>query len=189
MKINTFLCLTLAVIAISCIHCNSEKTNNEFRGNSDKLGSNNNYSTINNSAITYGVADIGAYNIPETELSKLKVPTFLPKLPEKFDLPRGGPLENVEEISSEDNYYDGSLNLNKKSISCKVYGNSNDCLKNSSCGWCGSSNSCILGNNLGPLQSCSRSSFVYASPVANLKATVQNTATTDGIKFSIYNQS
>jgi hypothetical protein len=112
------------------------------------------------------------------------------KLPDHFDLPRNGPLENVEEVASTTDYYDGSINLNKKKISCRIYGNSSDCLKNSSCGWCGSNNSCILGNNLGPLQSCSRSSFVYSSPIPNwdLQATVQNAGNGDGVKFVLKNK-
>ncbi len=99
-------------------------------------------------------------------------------------------LENVEEIASTTDYYDGSINLNKKKISCRIYGNASDCLKNSSCGWCGSNNSCVLGNNLGPLQSCLRSSFVYSSPIPNwnFQATVQNAGNGDGVKFVLKNK-
>jgi len=110
---------------------------------------------------------------------------MMASLPAKFDLPRSGPLENVDEVPSETDYYDGSTKLNKKVIHCRLYGNASDCLKNSSCGWCGSNNSCILGNNLGPLQSCLRSSFLYSSPAPNmnLSASVHDNPEGDGIKF------
>ena len=154
------------------------------------LGGSSNYNSKKDSAITYGLADTSSYQVPLPELQKLTNPVMVSKLPENFDLPRNGPLENVDEVPSNADYYDGTLNLNKKKISCRIYGNASDCMKNSSCGWCGSSNSCILGNNLGPLQTCSRSSFVYSSPIPNWnnKATVINTGDGDGVKFAIKSQ-
>ena len=154
----------------------------------DVLGGRSNFSNSNNSAITYGIADVGAYTIPQEELSKLKTPTFLTTLPAKFDLPKSGPLENVEEVQSITDYYDGSVNLNKKKISCKIFGNAGECLKNSSCGWCGSTNNCILGNNLGPLQSCLRSTFLYSSPLPNWnpRARVENNGS-NGVEFKLTN--
>jgi len=124
-----------------------------------------------------------------TELKNLKAVTTMPKLPEKFDLPRPGPLENPEEVPSGTDYYDGSLNLNKKKISCKIHGNATECLKNSSCGWCGSKSQCILGNNLGPLQACMRSTFLYSSPLPNWnpKARVEAKGG-DGVAFTLSNQ-
>lgn len=38
------------------------------------------------------------------------------------------------------------------------------CFMAQGCGWCASSNSCIIGNNLGPLAPCLRSSYVFTSP-------------------------
>lgn len=153
------------------------------------MGGATNWDTPSSSAITYGMADVGAYSVPDQELNKLRIPQTIEKLPEKFDLPRPGPLENVEEIASVTDYYDGSTNLNKKKITCRIYGNASDCLKNSSCGWCGSNNTCVLGNNLGPLQSCLKSTFVYSAPVPNwnLRASVDNLGG-PGVKFSLKNQ-
>jgi hypothetical protein len=76
-------------------------------------------------------------------------------------------MESVEEKPSETDYYDGSGKLNVIKIQCKIYANAADCLRQSSCGWCGSSNSCILGNNLGPMEKCSRSSFLFSAPYPN----------------------
>jgi len=82
-------------------------------------------------------------------------------------MPPPGPQENPEEIHSTTEYYDGSRNLNAVKIQCKIYSNPTDCLHQSSCGWCGSTNSCISGNNLGPLQPCVKSSYVFTSPYPN----------------------
>lgn len=199
MKINTLILVFLGVSLLGLSLCNTETSENKNMASkifclfflfleADVLGGNSNFSGKNNSAITYGLADVGAYSYPQQELAKLKSPSFLPKLPEKFDIPRAGPLENVEEIPSSTDYYDGSTNLNKKKMVCKIYGNASDCLKNSSCGWCGSNNSCILGNNLGPLQSCKKSSFLYSSPLPNWNytAAVENNGA-DGVKFTLHN--
>mmetsp|Transcript_9994 Transcript_9994/g.10305 ORF Transcript_9994/g.10305 Transcript_9994/m.10305 type:complete len:198 (-) Transcript_9994:71-664(-) len=188
MKIAIGICIVITLLFFSGTSANNEKTganlktNNEIKN--DILGGSTNFSTRKNSAITYGLADVAAYSVPLTEINKLKSPTFIPKLPEKFDIPRSGPLENVEEVPSSTDYYDGSINLNKKKILCKIHGNATECLKNSSCGWCGSSGVCILGNNLGPLQSCLRSTFVYSSPVPNwnLSGSVIN-SDSNGVKF------
>ena len=89
------------------------------------------------------------------------------KIPEKTDVPPPGPQESVQEIPSVTDYYDGSLKLNSVKIQCKIYANPTDCLHQSGCGWCGGNNSCILGNNLGPLQPCSKSTYIYTAPYAN----------------------
>ena len=89
---------------------------------------------------------------------------MLAKLPDKFDLPKGGLIESVEELASPTDYYDGSSNLNVIKINCTIYSNPKVCLTHSSCGWCNAYNKCILGNNLGPQQSCPRSSYIYSAP-------------------------
>ncbi len=88
-------------------------------------------------------------------------------LPTKFDLPKPGSIEIVNEIPSPTDYYDGSDNLNVLRIKCTIYSNPKVCLTHSSCGWCGHSKKCILGNNLGPLQNCPRSSYIYSAPFPN----------------------
>lgn len=195
MKLNNLVILTCFILyftaaVLSTKNLNkkssfSNKGNINFILDPDVLGATAAHSKLKKSAITYGLADVSAYAVPENELSKLKTPTLMTKLPDKFDLPSAGPLENVEEIDSNTDYYDGSMNLNKKKISCKIHGNATECLKHSSCGWCGSKNSCILGNNLGPLQSCMRSTFLYSSPVPNFTPTSSVQADETGIKFNI----
>lgn len=76
-------------------------------------------------------------------------------------------MEIVDENPTITDYYDGSRNLNVVKVQCKIHATAGDCLHQSSCGWCGSSNSCILGNNLGPLQPCLKSSYVFSAPYPN----------------------
>jgi len=37
-------------------------------------------------------------------------------------------------------------------------------------GWCGSSNACVLGTNLGPLEPCVKSSYIFAAPTPNFNS-------------------
>lgn len=76
-------------------------------------------------------------------------------------------MESVDETPLENDYYDGSKNLNVVKIQCKLYRNASDCIHQSSCGWCGCSNSCILGNSKAPLQPCLKSSFVFSPTYPN----------------------
>jgi hypothetical protein len=88
-------------------------------------------------------------------------------LPKGFDMPKPGLVETVNEVPSSTDYYDGSNNLNVIKINCTIYSNPKVCLTHSHCGWCGSGNSCILGSNLGPQQTCVRSSYIYSAPYPN----------------------
>jgi len=62
---------------------------------------------------------------------------------------------------------DQKKKLNTIKINCKMYTSPSECLHNSSCGWCGSKGSCIAGTNLGPLESCVKSSYIFSAPAPN----------------------
>lgn len=119
-------------------------------------------------AIAYGLANTGGFS-PESnpQFSNYIKPEFVVKLPNKIALPSPGPLESVEEVPSTTNYYDGSTKLNKITINCKLISTPSDCIHNSSCGWCGSTNTCISGTNLGPLEPCVKSSYIFSAPYPN----------------------
>merc|ERR1711957_1065248 len=76
-------------------------------------------------------------------------------------------LEAVQEVPTATNYYDGEKKLNTIKIKCKIHANPTECLHHSSCGWCSASNSCIIGNNMGPLEPCVKSSFIFSAPYPN----------------------
>lgn len=202
MKLYSYFALKIALIVIACFQ-NAESTrnlggsanlitkegiNSSSMARQDILGGTNNFSKDNVSAITYGLGDVGGYTLPP-DSTTYKSPTMMGVLPTKFELPKGGVFESIDEIPSAEKYYDGSTNLNSVKLSCKIYATSDDCLKNSSCGWCGSSNLCILGNNLGPLQSCTRSSFLYSSPIPNInKQLVIEKSDSPGVDFTLENK-
>jgi hypothetical protein len=73
------------------------------------------------------------------------------------------PREPVEEVPSITNYYDGSNRLNSVKVQCKIYRNMNDCLHQAGCGWCGATSGCIGGNQMGPLEPCSKSTYVFTT--------------------------
>ena len=89
------------------------------------------------------------------------------KLPSMIPPPKPGPAETVNEIPTSTDYYDGSSKLNVIKVTCNIYANKLDCLRSSHCGWCGSTSSCVLGNNLGPLQKCVRSTYIFSAPSPN----------------------
>ena len=120
-------------------------------------------------AISYGLASNNGYTIPEEYSNQYIAPTFVKKLPEKMEAPEPGPLESIDELPTTADYYDGSNKLNTVKVSCKVFTEPTDCFNQSSCGWCGSSNKCIFGNNMGPLQSCVKSSYIFSAPIPNFQ--------------------
>jgi len=120
------------------------------------------------SAIAYGYANTGGYSIENNkEYRNFVKPEFVPHLPDNQPLPRPGPKETIDEIPTSTDYYDGSKKLNTIKIHCKMYTSPRECLHNSSCGWCGSNGSCIAGTNLGPLEPCVKSSYIFSAPSPN----------------------
>ncbi len=61
-------------------------------------------------AVTYGIASDGGNNLPD--VTGYRLPQIVEKLADVIRPPAPGPLENVDELPSNTNYYDGSLNLN-----------------------------------------------------------------------------
>jgi len=111
-------------------------------------------------ALTYGLARA---NVDATEpMGSYIHPELVSHLPDVINQPKKGPLEIVEEIPTVKNYYDGGEKLNLTRVNCKINANPTDCLHQSSCGWCGATSSCIMGNNLGPMQPCLKSTFIFS---------------------------
>lgn len=152
-----------------------------------------NYKNVNGfqtskDALAYGVASTQNYQLAHGGSGYTKV-TYVDTLPERFEAPKAGPAENVDEIPTISDYYDGSAKLNTIQVKCKIFTTALDCLRQSSCGWCGSSNSCVLGNNMGPLQACMRSSYIFSPPIPNWnRMTTTNEANVAGIKLSVINK-
>jgi hypothetical protein len=94
-------------------------------------------------------------------------PQMVDHLAEEPKHPKAGPLEAIIEVPTTHDYYDGSLNLNKIKVNCRIYTSRANCVHQSVCGWCGSSDACVLGTQFGPEQPCIKSSFIYGKPAPN----------------------
>ena len=70
--------------------------------------------------------------------------------------------EEVDEIKTSEEYYDGSKELNKITINCHIYEKEGECLHQNNCGWCGEKPMCISGNQVGPLEECLKETYNYA---------------------------
>lgn len=75
------------------------------------------------------------------------------------------PTINPEEIASITDYYDGGNKLNTIAVTCKMYTKAKDCVHQSGCGWCGALSACVSGNQMGPLEQCPKSTYIFTSPV------------------------
>jgi len=146
--------------------------------------------TESKGAISYGLASTSGYAIPSELQGSYVLPTFVKELPKKMEIPEPGPSENVDEIATTVDYYDGSNKLNAIKINCIIYTEPNDCTKQSSCGWCGSSKKCILGNNIGPLQACVKSSYIFSATIPNFHNSrkQETTAVGDNMKVKVVNE-
>jgi len=86
-------------------------------------------------------------------------------------LPKITPISEIKspKLTAEENpsisvFYDGTNKLNTMQIDCKLYTNPKDCVHQSGCGWCGELTRCIKGTQIGPLEPCLRSTYIFTSP-------------------------
>ena len=71
------------------------------------------------------------------------------------------PLETVDEIKTDQIYYDKSNELNVIEINCTIFENKEDCVKQVSCGWCGTGSRCIKGNRVKPFDACPIDDYIF----------------------------
>merc|ERR1712032_809139 len=172
--------IVFVVIMISAIITKAVKS--KAKTTNDILGEISSDGSVSRGAISYALGSNGGYTLKDE--TGYRQPSLMRALPSHFDPPAPGPMESVNETPSTTDYYDGAKNLNVIRIQCKVYANAAECLKQSSCGWCGSSNTCILGNNLGPLSPCVKSTFAFGSPAFNPTTRVVNDMETGGVQLT-----
>lgn len=119
-------------------------------------------STIESVAYALGKAKMDEHYM-RNQAGYRSVP-YVDKLPPQTPI-SDGQVETVDEITTESNYYDGTIGLKTVITSCNMYTTQPQvCLHQGSCGWCGSTSSCIQGNNLGPLAPCLRGTYVFTAP-------------------------
>ena len=100
--------------------------------------------------------------------SNYKNPEYVKELPKQKNLKPETAV--IEEIKSENEYYDGSKRLNKVSLKVKekLCGEwttkPEACSKSSGCGWCSNSKTCIPRDADGPLLPCQVGAFKFQNP-------------------------
>lgn len=183
----------ISIVLFLAMLANLFSSKSSIKQRDDVLAEQYNYKNINGfqtskDALAYAVASTEHNSLSQGGKGYSKV-TYVDTLPERFEAPKAGPAENVEEIPTVTDYYDGSAKLNTVQVKCRIFTTALDCLRQSSCGWCGSSNTCVLGNNMGPLQACMRSSYIFSPPIPNWnRMTTTNEANVAGIKLSVINK-
>lgn len=178
MKFFTFnkIVLSLILLGLVLTKLNLKSQNNEKKSNEKK--SNNKKINILGETYTHKVDNPGRFAIADANarvpldandeaFDNFTAPQMVNHLAEEVGRPAPGPLEAVSEIPSPNDYYDGSLNLNKVNIKCKIFTVKTDCIQSSGCGWCGSSNSCMFGTSFGPFQPCVKSSWISGTSYPN----------------------
>ena len=85
------------------------------------------------------------------------------------------PKQSADETPSISVFYDGTHRLNTIKVSCKMHTDSKSCVHQSGCGWCGQLTRCIKGTQLGPLEPCVKSTYVFTSPASYATERISNT--------------
>ncbi len=93
--------------------------------------------------------------------------------------------EFADENPSATDYYDGSHKLNTLKVSCKIYSSQSDCLHQASCGWCGATGSCIMGTQMGPLETCSQSTYIFTTGAIHNPQEREIRENVGGLSFNI----
>lgn len=115
-------------------------------------------------AVSYGLGSNGGFTLKDD--SDYKTPQMVVRLLPRSSPYEGAPVVNsqvADEIPSITNYYEGGDKLNSITVQCRIYANMNDCTHANGCGWCGSLSRCVTGNQAGPLEACSKSTYVFTT--------------------------
>jgi hypothetical protein len=77
--------------------------------------------------------------------------------------------EKAETKTSEEIYYDGTINKRTTYTRCNDYiTKPQACVSNPNCGWCSSHNTCVNGTSAGPNQGgCGQESYIFNHPGNN----------------------
>lgn len=161
-----YFCIVLAFYLFSLI---SSKVNiKNLKNSGKKINELGETFTLEHTKPTLAIqtAKAGVPN-KEEDYEDYANPITVNKLPDEVRKPSVGPLEAVNEIPTQHDYYDGSLRLNSVKIKCTIFTTKSDCIQNSFCGWCGSSNSCMLAKNISADTKCVTSAMIHSQPYPN----------------------
>lgn len=174
MKINTFFKILTILAAASVISAKSlQNSTQQFNLFDTSIIINNstvpnvlNVSTVSNGtsseSVAYALGSNGGYTL-KNDLN-YKTPKMVEKLvPSPVYEQDPGAKAVADEVPSITHYYDGRNKLNTIKVTCKIYVNKVDCLHKDGCGWCGATSGCIPGNQMGPMEACAASTYIFTT--------------------------
>jgi len=180
MKINTFFKILTILAAASVISAKSlQNSTHNFNLFDTSIIKNN--STVPNApnapnvpiapnvsnetsseSVAYALGSNGGYTL-KNDLN-YKTPKMVEKLVPSPVYDRDpGAKAVADEVPSITHYYDGRNKLNTIKVTCKIYVNKVDCLHKDGCGWCGATSGCVSGNQMGPMEACAASTYIFTT--------------------------
>lgn len=177
------LIVILSLFAVLAKHSLKKAKNRNRRGENGENSEALTYSDGRKSTgLNFGLGSNGGYVVGDQAMFSghfQKVDKLGPMQP----MPRG-PRETVDEVPSITHYYNGEYKLNAMKVNCHIYGTIYDCTHQPQCGWCHKTAGCIMGNNLGPMENCPTSQYVFDYPGFGVEDRVR-VANTDAGSLSI----
>ena len=147
----------------------SEVKNNKSKNNSkgiDLIGESYSQGSVIHPSVAVTSAEGIVFKTPAS-VSGYSNAEIVNKLQEEVALPAKGPLEAIEEVPTQVNYYNGDLNLNSININCSIFSSLDSCIKTNKCGWCSSNNQCMFGNSMSPELPCPKSMLLFSTSADN----------------------
>merc|ERR1712004_206170 len=161
MKINTQSLKLFIVLSISCL-ANVQNPNEASQKTKIRVGESNQDGDAVD-ALTFGMGTDGGYILQNEK--NYRAPELYGRLPKITPISQvRTPKAVAEENPTISVFYDGTNKLNTFKIDCKLYTNPKECMHKSGCGWCGELTRCIKGTQMGPLEKCIKSTFIFTSP-------------------------
>jgi hypothetical protein len=174
MKINTFFKILTILAAASGISAKSlQNSTHNFNlfdtsiiKNNSTISNVSNVPTLSNEtsseSVAYALGSNGGYTL-KNDLN-YKTPKMVEKLvPSPVYEQDPGAKAVADEVPSITHYYDGRNKLNTIKVTCKIYVNKVDCLHKDGCGWCGATSGCVQGNQMGPMEACAASTYIFTT--------------------------
>ena len=133
-------------------------------------GSSNNFGEKTVEAVSYSLAKVDKIaGVFVTNDKRFKDPVLVEKLPLRKPIETGGP-EQIEEVPSVEDYYDGQKGIKHSMSVCQQFiTKPQACVAQGNCGWCMGSGTCVNGTKAGPITNadCMRGKYVFEAPNAD----------------------
>jgi len=148
------------ILTLSCYSLSTEKF-------LESEGSSTNFGEKEVTAVSYSLAKVkNEKQVFVTNDKRYKDPTLVEKLPLRKPIETGGP-EQIDEIPSVEDYYDGQKGIKHSMSVCQQFiTKPQACVAQGNCGWCMGSGTCVEGTKKGPMtnEDCMKGKYVFEAP-------------------------